>query len=188
MWYLVGLLGSRLLSLTSLFWVSSSLYIVSTSCRIFSSLWAKLLLSFSSSSKRHSFWGDYGFEDSPEDTWAMICTKESKQLVKNNNLMHPLMCITRLFSKWWKRLKFAQGRFELQRVYTWYQHFKWKRSKLLSLAHQRFPNKTLRKFKDRQEKLKERKLNQNGIRMMTKFKQDKQEKHYWRLKETYLNF
>jgi len=41
---------------------------------------------------------------------------------------------------------------------------------------------------DNQEKLKERKLNQNRIKMMKKFKQDKQEKHFLRLKDTYFNF
>jgi len=37
---------------------------------------------------------------------------------------------------------------------------------------QRIPNKTLRKFNDKQEEFKERKLNQDGSMMMTKLKQD----------------
>jgi len=35
--------------------------------------------------------------------------------------------------------------------------------------------------------LEERKLNQKGIKMMTKLKQDKQEKNFLILKDTYLN-
>jgi len=42
---------------------------------------------------------------------------------------------------------------------------------------QRIPNKTFRELIDKQEKFKQRKLNQNESMMMTKLKQDKQEKH-----------
>jgi len=55
--------------------------------------------------------------------------------------------------------------------------FQVKESKLVSVAHAKIPNKTLRDFKDKQTKFKETKLNQNRSMMMTKLKQDKQEKH-----------
>ena len=60
--------------------------------------------------------------------------------------------------------------------------------KALTLAHQRSPQQNLRKiWKTSKESLKERKLNQIGIKIMTKLWEDKKEKHEWRLKETYLN-
>ena len=49
-------------------------------------------------------------------------------------------------------------------------------------------NKTEERFEDKQEKLKQKKLNQIGIKIMTKLREDKQEKHLKILKETYLNF
>jgi len=45
-----------------------------------------------------------------------------------------------------------------------------KRSKLLTVAHQRTPKKTEERFDDKQQKIKERKLNQIGIKIMTKCK------------------
>jgi len=42
---------------------------------------------------------------------------------------------------------------------------------------QKIPNKTLKEFNDKREKFKKTKLNQNGSMMMTKLKQDNQEKY-----------
>jgi len=49
---------------------------------------------------------------------------------------------------------------------------------LITCSCKESPKKNLkREINDKQEKFKERKLNQNGSMMMKKLKQDKQEKH-----------
>jgi len=44
------------------------------------------------------------------------------------------------------------------------------------IAHQRHSTKLEENLKDKQEKLKERKLNQTGSKIMTKLREDKQKK------------
>ena len=93
--------------------------------------------------------------------------------------MHSLTCITRLFSKRMeKRVESLKKDFQkCQRETLGSNTSREKSQSSYHLLMQRIPNKTLKEFKDMQKKLKERKLNKKGIKMLTKLKHQKQEKH-----------